>query len=97
MCQNTTESKAVDFWAKSECPSQLTYKRMVSVEDSLWQKEADADRIIMLESSKLLKFTSQRKLPVGCETTVLEILRKTKRQLVELYKEENLAERTDFD
>ena len=70
---------------------------MVNVEESLFQEKADTDRIIMLESEKLIEFTASRKPPANAETSVLEFLRKTQRQLVEFHASEALSDRQDLD
>ena len=51
----------------------------------------------MLESEKLIEFTASRRPPANAETSVLEFLRKTQRQLVEFHASEGLSDRQDLD
>ena len=61
------------------------------MQESLYQEKADIDRLMMLDSNTLVEYTSQRKLPSYTQTSISENLRRTHRQLVEMYGAADLA------
>ena len=76
-CSTRIRQDTNDFWDTSTESDPATYKRIVNVEESLFQEKADTDRIIMLESEKLIEFTASRKPLANADISVLEFLRKT--------------------
>ena len=74
------------FFQESSSVGQVHYRRMVSIEESLCQTQANVSALMEVDQSKeLLDFAERRRLPKNCEISTREYLRKTYRELQEFY------------